>query len=163
MRNACLALLPLCLLSCGASNTLSGSLSQNVSLAFQSVTIQQTGTTVAVSYLNPVAGTSGEDIVIDIVADTTGVNLAHGGTLNLTDMLAGGVLRGSVTRAVSGDDRRTFPPLVRGSLIFAENPTIGAKVTGNFSILFEQEQSGDLGAGETVFGTFAGTVTNADM
>lgn len=164
MRGARLAVLPLCLLaSCAPANSLQGSLSASVSLDFQSVTIQEADSTVAVSFLSPAPGTSGENIVLEIVADLTGLDMSHGGAVNLTDTLPDGSLRGSVTRAVSGDDRRTFPPLVRGSLVFDDDPTIGAHVTGSFSILFAQDQTGDLGAGQTVYGTFTGTVTNAAM
>jgi hypothetical protein len=127
------------------------------------VTVTESGSSIAISFLNPVGGTSSENIVIEIVVDTTGANLSHGGTLNLTDVLTDGTVRGSVTRAVSGDDRRTFPPIQRGSLVFAEDPTVGARVTGSFNVLFEQDQSGDLGAGQTIYGTFEGTVTNAAM
>jgi hypothetical protein len=164
MQRARIALVSVCvLLSCAPADTLQGSLSDEVSLSFQSVTIQQSGSTIAISFLNPVSGTSAQDIVIEIIADTTGVNLAHGGTLNLTDMLANGAVRGSVTRAVSGDDRRTFPAIARGSVVFADDPAVGAHVTGSFNVLFAQDQSGDLGAGRTVYGTFAGQVTNAAM
>lgn len=150
------------LTACSPANTLQGSLEDEVSLSFKSVQVQETGSTVSLSYMNPVAGTSGQDIVLEIVASTAGLDLTNGGTLNLLDVLPDGSLRGSVTRAVANDSRRDFPPLVRGSLVFADNPTIGAKVTGTFSLLFSS-QGGDLGAGRTVFGNFAATVQNAAM
>ena len=159
------------LAACTPANTLQGSLEDEVSLTFSSVQVQASGSEVSVAYLNPAPGGSGgtgdagagsaSDIIIEIAASTTGVDLTNGGTLNLLDKLPDGSSRGAVTRAVANDPRRDFAPLTRGTLVFTENPTVGAKVTGTFSLLFDASSS-DLGAGRTVYGSFAATVQSPD-
>jgi len=154
------ALFALLVAGCGAGNSLEGSLSDQVSLAFDEVQVQRSATALAVAYLRSPPGGGGKDTVLKVVAATEGLDLARGLTIDLTQKLADGTtVRGSFTRAVSGDARRDFPPLVRGLIRFDGAPALGAKVSGSFSALFAQ--GGSVGAGRTAFGDFSAGVTEA--
>lgn len=151
-----LLLCALLLAACAPASSLQGSLMDEVSLDFDAIRIERSEHAVAVSYLHSLPGTTGQDVVLSLVANTDGVDLRHGGTLTLTDSMADDSLRGSVARSVHDDSRRTFAGLARGSIAFDAEPRVGAKVSGNMSLLFAT--TGGLGAGRTAFGDFAGTV-----
>jgi hypothetical protein len=146
------------LAGCAAQNSLEGSLSDQVSLEFTSVRIERGEHEVAVAYLDSVS-TAGDDTVMKIVANIDGVDLSKGGEVDLNATVTDGSKRGSITRAVHDDSRREFPALVRGKLSFDSNPKVGAENSGSFSLLFDQ--GGQLGAGRTAFGDFAGNVVEA--
>lgn len=145
---------------CGGGNTLQGSLSQDVSLAFDSVQVQQSGNAVALVYLRAVPGGSGDDIVFKLTADTTGLDLTKALNIDLTQM-DNGAERGECERLVSGDSRTSLPAIMRGSLDFSGAVQSGASVSGSFNILFVNDGQSDLGEGETVFGNFGATVMEA--
>jgi hypothetical protein len=140
--------------ACGAGDSLEGSLSATVSLDFTTVAIQVTPNAVAVQYQRP--GPTGTDIVLQITANTTGVDLTHGGTINLAEMV-GTAQRGSITRVVSGDTRSALPTLQRGSLTFSDGVAAGQGVSGSFDALFATGTG--FGAGQTAFGDFSAQVS----
>jgi hypothetical protein len=145
---------------CGcAPNSLQGSLGQDMSLSFDSITIQRTADEVSVSYLKGIPGATGNDIVFEIIANTDGVSLSKGGSINLAQVLSDGTLRGSIARVVHDNPSNTFPPIVRGTLTFGQNPAVGARVSGSFTLLFGE--GGEIGSGTTAFGTFVANVVAA--
>ncbi len=149
-------------LSCAPPNTLEGSLSDEMSLGFTSVSIQSTTGAISLAYQTTIPGASGLDTIFEIIADTSGVTLgSKGGSINLAQTLPDGLPRGTFTRAVHNDPRSVFPPIVRGTLTFDQNPTVGAKVTGSFDVLFGESGVSDIGSGRTVIGTFSATVEAA--
>ena len=154
---ALLALLGL-LVACGAGSSLEGSLSDETSLAFDQVQVQKSGSAIAVVYLKSLPAGGGNDTVLKVVANTTGLDLTHAISIDLAEAV-GPAVRGSVTRAVSTDARRDFPPLVRGRLNLDAGATVGSKASGSFTVAFGQ--GGSIGAGRTAFGDFSATVTEA--
>ena len=146
--------------SCGSGASLEGSLAEEVSLDFSTVSIEQSGTAIAIIYLKVVAGSSGSDTVFKLTADTTGLKLDGPLTIALTDKIgAGPAIRGAVSRAVHDDPRTVFPPMVRGSLVLGAAPKVGGAISGSFTVTFGQ--GGSLGNGKTAFGDFSGTIKAA--
>jgi hypothetical protein len=146
--------------SCGAGNSLEGSLSDEVTLTFDQVQVQRSDTSVAVIYLRSLPAGGGNDTVFKVVANLTGLDATRALDVDLSEALPGSsAVRGSFTRAVTGDARRDFPPLVRGRLHVDGPPDAGKHVSGSFTSLFGQ--GGTLGAGRTAFGDFTATVTGA--
>ena len=146
--------------SCGSGTSLEGSLSDEVALDFSSVSIEQSSSAIAVIYLKAVAGTSGNDTVLKVTADTTGLKLDAPLTITLTDKVSAGPgLRGAVSRAVHDDPRQQFPPMVRGSLVLDSAPKTGSNLSGRFTVTFGQGAS--FGNGKTAFGDFSGTLKAA--
>ena len=146
--------------SCGSGNSLEGSLSDEVALDFSTVSLEQSSSAIAVIYLKAVAGTSGNDTVLKVTADTTGLKLDAPLTIALTDKVsAGPAIRGAVSRAVHDDPRQQVPPMVRGSLVLHDAPKIGSALSGSFTVTFGQ--GGSLGNGKTAFGDFSGTLKAA--
>ena len=146
--------------SCGSGTSLEGSLSDEVPLAFDTVSLEQSGTAIAVIYLKAVAGTSGNDTVLKVTADTTGLKLDAPLTIALTDLVGTGTaIRGAVSRAVHDDPRKDFPPMVHGFLVLHAAPKIGSNLSGSFSVTFGQ--GGSLGNGKTAFGDFSGALKAA--
>lgn len=151
------AALLLCVVSCGGSTALQGSLSADVSLAYSTVLIQSTPTAIGIVFQTPSPGGSGTDTVLKVTATTTGLDLTKPLTIDLAEALTGGAQRGSVVRVVSGDTRNTLPAIQRGTLTFDDPPAVGTHVSGNLNVLFTAGAA--FGSGKTVFGDFDGTVT----
>jgi hypothetical protein len=161
-RKVALIALWAALAACGGSaNTLEGSLADETSLAFDHVLLQQSGNTVAVSYLRSLPAGGGSDLVLKVVVDATGLDLSKGLTIDLTQALSSGAARGSFTRAVSGDSRGDFPPLTRGNITFDGAAVQGKGLSGHFNALWSQAAGGSIGAGRTAFGNFSGTLQAA--
>jgi len=148
------------LVACGAGSSLEGSLSDEASLVFDQVQVQHSPSAVAVVYLKSLPAGGGNDTVLKVVANTTGLDVTKGISIDLAEALGSGV-RGSVTRAVSTDTRRDFPPLVRGRINFDGGVAAGAKVSGSFTVTFSSSGGGSIGVGKTAFGDFSATVTEA--
>jgi hypothetical protein len=149
----------LALAACGAGSSLEGSLSDDASLSFDQVQVQRAGdSAIALVYLRSLPAGGGQDTVLKVVANTSGLDLSAGLTIDLAETV-GNSARGSVTRAVSDDARRDFPALVRGKLHFDGAPAVGSKATGNFTVTFGQ--GGSIGSGKTAFGDFSATISEA--
>ena len=148
------------LLSCGSGSSLEGSLSDQTSLAFDAVRVEHSPQAVAVIYLRSLPAGGGQDTVLKVVATTTGLDLTKAVSIDLAEPLNGGpAVRGAVTRAVSGDGRSDFPPIVRGKLSFDGPVVAGQHASGHFSATFGQ--GGSIGQGRTAFGDFSATATEA--
>ena len=148
------------LAACGAGSSLEGSLSDQASLAFDTVQVQHSASALAVIYLRSLPGGGGQDTVLKVVATTTGLDLSKGVSIDLTEPLNGGpAVRGAVARAVTGDGRRDFAPLQRGKLSFDGPVVAGSHASGHFTVTFGQ--GGSIGAGRTAFGDFSATATEA--
>ncbi len=158
MKRPALVLAVCALASCGAGNSLEGSLGDQTSLAFDAVQVQHSPSAVAVIYLKSLPQGGGQDTVLKVVATTTGLDLTKAISIDLTESINGGV-RGAVTRAVSGDSRSSFPPLVHGRLELGSAVKAGSSTSGSFSVTFGQ--GGSIGAGRTAFGDFSAVVTEA--
>ena len=158
-RLAC-ALSLACAACGGDSNSLEGSLSSEVPLDFTGVSVEQSSSGIAVLYTKDLPGGSSADLVLKITATTTGLTLTGPLTIDLTQKVASQP-RGAVSRAVSGDARRDFPALLRGSITFSQAPTVGDTVSGSFTVTFINDTSGSLGHGKTAFGNFSAVVKAA--
>jgi hypothetical protein len=146
--------------SCGGSNSLEGSLSDEVSLDYDAVSVQVAGGGLAIVYTKNRAGGSAPDVILNVTATTSGLDLTKALTIDLTEKVAGQP-RGAVTRTVAGDPRSALPNLLRGSITFNAAPNVGASVSGSFTCTFANDSSGQLGHGKTVFGDFQATVKAA--
>jgi hypothetical protein len=156
------ALLGLLLLAaCGSSSSLEGSLGDSVALDFTSVSVEISTSAVALLYLKDLPGGGGRDTVLKISANTTGLDLTKVSTIDLTEQVSGQP-RGAVSRAVSGDTRHDFAPIIRGRLNFSGTPTDGHTIGGSFDVTFDPG-SGALGAGKTAFGNFSAPVTKVSQ
>lgn len=157
-RAARTALLCLVLAACGSGSSLEGSVSDLIPLDFDQVQVQIGGDAVAIIYLKALPGGGGNDTVFKVTANTSGLDLSQPLQINLVE-LVGKAIRGAASRAVSGDDRRTFSDLERGFIRFDDVPAVGNKVSGSFSCTFAQ--GAGFGAGKTAFGDFSATATEA--
>jgi hypothetical protein len=149
--------LALCAACGGDENTLEGSLGTEVPLDFSAVAVENSGAAVAIVYTKDLPGGSSPDLVLKVTANTSGLDLTHPLTIDLTEKVANQP-RGAVSRAVSGDARRDFPPMLRGSITFAQAPAVGSKVTGSFTVTFSNATTGSLGQGKTAFGNFSAVI-----
>jgi hypothetical protein len=123
------------------------------------VSVEASSNAVAILYTKDLAGSSTPDLVLKVTANTTGLTLTGPLTIDLTEKVANQP-RGAVSRAVSGDPRRDFPALLRGSITFSQAPAVDAQVSGSFTATFSPT-GGSLGAGKTAFGDFKATVKKA--
>lgn len=145
------------LLGCGGPGALEGSLSEQVDLSYDAIELQRSDTALAVVFTRAPSG-GGKDVVLKVTAATKAVGLTRAVTIDLAE-LVDGAARGAVSRAVTGDARRDFPVIKRGTITLEDAPVVGAAVAGDVDILFEQ--GGALGSGRTVFGSFHAVVTEA--
>lgn len=144
--------------ACGDGNSLEGSLGDEVPLNFTAVSVEVSASALSILYLRDLAGASVPDKLLIITANTAGLTLGAM-TIELTEKVASQA-RGSVSRAVSSDARRDFPPLLRGSITLSGAPTVGNKLSGSFTVTFGPT-GGSLGAGKTAFGDFSAVVKQA--
>ncbi len=146
--------------ACGGSgSSLEGSLGADVPLDFTAVSVEQSSNAIAILYTKDLPGGASPDLVLKITATTTGLALTGPLTIDLTEKVANQP-RGAVSRAVSGDARRDFPTLVRGSITLSQAPKVDAKISGSFTVTFNNT-GGSLGAGKTAFGDFSATLKAA--
>lgn len=96
---------------------------------------------------NQMMGVS-EDYPIKLAYQLDGEEL-DGGRLDLASLDSNGSPRGVISRNVQDDPRNTFPPLLRGTLIFNQPLTERATVTGDFNLTFENGT--EVASGRTVF------------
>jgi hypothetical protein len=155
-----LCALALACAACGGDgNSLEGSLSSDVPLDFSAVSVEQSNNAIAILYTKDLPGGSSPDLVLKISATTTGLSLAGPITIDLTEKVANQP-RGAVSRAVSGDARRDFPTLLRGSITLAQAAKVGETISGSFTVTFNNT-GGSLGAGKTAFGNFSAVLKAA--
>ena len=135
--------------------SLTGSISQAFDLSFSSVAIAENSQAFQVSYLR----SDGNEIVMRITVDTTGITLKGGQAIDLSGDYATGHPRTTVTRAVANEPLRVLPPLQNGSMTLGNSAKTGQDTSGSFAMTFSS--AGDLGGGYTLNGTFAGLVVLA--
>ena len=134
-----------CNIGCGSGNSLSGSVSQLVSLQFDSVVIATQTGGMAIQYTR-----KGGAIPAQLAVVTTGNNFASGTVLNANQFAADCTL----TRA-TGDPNDIFPPTLHGALTFNNyNIAAGGQVSGNFSVVFGTDARTQ--GGLTLLGNFSG-------
>jgi hypothetical protein len=151
-RLAC-ALALSCAACGGGGSSLEGSLGAEVPLDFTAVVVELSSTpTIAIRYNKDRPDGGAPDMVLKITANATGLPLTGPLTIDLTEKV-GTETRGGASRAVSGDGRSNFPTLLRGSMTLAQAPTVGSKISGSFTVTFNNT-GGSLGAGKTAFGNF---------
>lgn len=142
------------LTACGPTR-LEGSLTELLDLHYQSVEVSRSGDTVAVRFFTPRG--QGEDLVLEVAANTDGVDLAPGQAIDLAEQDPSGQQRGELTRNVLDDPRRTFPSLWIGSLTLDQLPEkTGQAISGKLNVTFVE--CINFGCGRTVFGSFQGKV-----
>jgi hypothetical protein len=139
--------------SCSSPNSLDGSVAEAFDLAFSSVQIRRSPKAIAISYLR----SHGNEVVINLTVDLEGLDMTHGGDVNLAESPQPGHQRAAVSRAVDNEPVRAMPRLSRGTLSLDHDPTPGFESAGNFSLAFV-ESDGDMGGGRTLVGTFDATV-----
>jgi len=147
-RLALCSLLPL-FAACGSSaNTLSGSISEQYSLDFDSVAIARTDPFVVVSYVKasgPVAKPA------KLAVALTGITVTPKAMIDLAAMV-GGATRGTLTRV----EATTIEfPIKTGSVVFDEVPDANATITGHFNATLSMPD------GRTLNGDFSGPVVLA--
>ena len=140
--------------ACG-SPELEGSLRELLDLHYQSAQVNESGDEVAVRFYTPRG--AGQDLVLAVSANLGGLDLKPGQKIQLAELDPDGNQRGTVTRNVLNDPRRTFPALEYGQLILNQLPgNSGQDVSGSFSVTFAPGI--DFACGRTVFGSFKGKV-----
>ena len=154
-RSPLLALAGLALLApaCASDNSLGGSVSELFPLDVSRVEVARNPEAVQVSYYS----TRGEyiDIVVRVTVATQGVDLQPGRKIDLAGEYQPGHPRTTVIHLAWGEPVRNLPPVKSGDLVISSGGNPGEGTRGNFSMSFDQ--GGDLGAGRTLYGTFAST------
>jgi hypothetical protein len=130
-------------LSCSSGgNSLTGSVSQVYDLSFSSIVIELEDQSVSIKYVGP----SGDPAVL--VVDIANLASVANVSINLTQLDNGqprGVLQnvGEVT---------TDLPIMIGTVVFDQAPTVGAQLSGNFAATLSNP------SGYTLDGNFSGIV-----
>lgn len=103
------------------------------------------------------AGNS-EDLVLQLAYRLQGDDPPNRQRIDLTFLDVSGGGRTALARNVSGDPRRTFPPLRVGSLFLERAPNNDAPgpVAGEFNLTFQN--GAEVASGRTVFGRFSARV-----
>lgn len=163
--------------SCAADNDLSGSISELFPLDVSKVIVYRNNEAMKVQYL----ANRGIylDVVIDMTCNLEGVDPKDGAKIDLTGEYAPGHQRAEVEHAPGGEPTRILPKVKKGDLKIdhlgigpvcdydAGLPDGGIPCTppdtssGNFSILFSDDGSGDIGAGRTLVGHFVADTVDA--
>ncbi len=143
---------------CGVDNTLSGSLSESISLEANQTIIARNAEALQVTYL--VNRDVFVDVVIRLSVSLKGVAVKPGAKIDLAGEYEPGHPRAVVSHAPGGEPTRVLPRIKRGDLSIASGGEIGKPMRGDFSVLFETE-GGDFGGGRTLSGIFAGDVADA--
>jgi hypothetical protein len=147
-----LAFLALTLTSCGADNSLGGSVSELFPLTVSTVDVLRNDFAVQVTYYAN-RGTF-LDVVARIVVSTKDIDLRPGVRIPLEGEGEPGHQRTSVAHAPGGEAVRAFPNVKKGDMVINELGLEGRPSKGNFSLVFESV-GGDLGQGRTLTGTFS--------
>ncbi len=172
-----LAGLALALASCAPDNQLSGSISELFPLDVSRVQVYRNAQAVQVDYyLNRGIYL---DVVIRLTVATDGLDIKNGAKINLAGEYAPGHQRAEIAHAPGGEPVRILPNVKKGDLKLDEIgvgpicqydaglPDGGIPCTppdtskGNFSILFADDGSGDIGGGRTLVGTFVAPTQDA--
>jgi len=152
-RSPLLALAGLALLApaCASDNSLGGSVSELFPLDVSRVEVARNPEALQVSYYS----TRGEyiDIVVRVTVATQGVDLQPGRKIDLAGEYQPGHQRTTVIHLAWGEPVRNLPPVKSGDLVVSSGGNPGDATRGNFSMSFDQ--GGDIGAGRTLYGTFA--------
>lgn len=149
-----LGLAGLALTGCGPQ-MLEGSLTELLSLHYDTVEVTRSDDTLAVRFYTPRG--KGQDLVLAVAAHTGGLDPKPGQTIDLAEEAPSGQQRGELTRNVLNDPRTTLPALQIGTLTLDALPEeTGQVVTGRFNVTFVE--CIDFGCGRTVFGSFKGKV-----
>jgi len=136
---------------CASDNSLGGSVSELFPLDVSRVEFDRNPEALQVSYYS----TRGEyiDIVVRVTVATQGVDVSPGRKIDLAGEYQPGHLRTTVIHLAWGEPMRNLPPVKSGDLVVSSGGNPGEGTRGNFSMSFDQ--GGDLGAGRTLYGTFA--------
>ena len=148
-----LALALLGLGACGPHG-LEGSLTELLSLRYQSAVAQSDGMQATVRFQVPRG--SGQDIVLEVSAQVGDLNVVPYALIDLAETGPNGRERGVVSRTVTGDPLHDFPSILRGALRFDANFPSGTSIPGAFTVTFNEGTS--FGAGRTVYGDFQAKV-----
>ena len=134
-------------LGCGSGdNSLSGSISEVDSLAFQSVSIGLLGSSLIVEYLVGTTTTSG--IAAKLTVDLTGLTAYQ--SIDLTTQLANGNSRGTLEQITTTTQEFS---IIRGTLTLSGAPMANHALTGQFYTTLSGNEM------RTLNGAFSGTVT----
>ncbi len=148
------------LCACGdaGSGTLEGSVAPLLDLRYDQVQAGLAEGELAVDFIS-VKGAAGTVLKVSArVADMLPEEAYTGPlTVDLAEVLEGGVQRGAIGRSVLDEPVTTFPPLRLGTLFVDAMPLeTGQRVTGEFNVTFENGT--DVYSGRTIFGSFEATV-----
>lgn len=138
-----------------------GSLGSILDLHYDQVFVDTSADEVGVRFVQQHgAGTAaGEDTVLRVTAWRTGIALFPNIDFDLAELISGSTQRGTVSRSVTDDPRRTFPPIKVGELLLRDVPdptNSGMRIRGSFHVLFENGT--EYASGHTVFANFEGRV-----
>lgn len=156
MRRVLLALVALC--ACGREVELGGSVGELFSLEVSGVEVLRNEDAFQLTYVRN-RGTE-LDIVVRVSIALSEVKLRPGARISLEGEYAPGHPRTTVVHAPGGEPVRVFPRVEDGDLFLHSGGAVGEATRGNISIRFAPE-GGDLGAGRTLTGAFAGVARDA--
>ncbi len=158
MKSSLALLCALVLTSCGADNSLGGSLSEIIELEISRSDVYRNDQALQVTYYR----TRGAfyDVVIRVSVALTGVTLKPGSSIKLEGDYVEGHPRTSVATAPGGEPVRNFPRVKKGDLSLGSGGVPGEITSGHFSMLFEGT-GGDLGFNRTLYGNFKAQTVDA--
>ena len=132
--------------------SLSGSISQAFDLSFSSDQLTRNANAFQVTYLR----SDGNEIVMRVTVDTTGLTIRGGLPINLAGDVTPGQPRTSVTRAVANEPLRVLPDVSNGLMTLNDNAVPGQNSSGSFGLTFAMGSA--LGSGYSLNGNFEGVV-----
>lgn len=143
--------------ACGADNSLGGSVSELFPLDVSRVDVLRNEEALQVSYYR----NNGPDVdlVLRLNVALQDVELKPGKKISLAGEYAPGHQRATVVHIGSGEPTRLLPPVKQGDLVITSGGEPDQDTRGNFSLSFDQ--SGDYGAGRTVYGNFSALAKDA--
>jgi hypothetical protein len=145
-------------LACGGESSLGGSVDALFPLQVSFVTIRRNDEAFQVGYYN------NREHDIDLVAQVTvalyGLTVVPGQPIDLSGEYDAGHPRAVVVHAAADEAPRVMPAIKQGDLVIHQGGNPGELTVGDFSVGFEPD-SGEYGAGRTLYGNFSGTAMDA--
>jgi hypothetical protein len=140
-----LVFIALIVIACSSSsNSLTGSVSQEYDLSYNSVVILLQASSIQIKYV----GDNGDPCLLAV--DIGDLQSIAGVSIKLTDIDPGtGQVRGTIDN-IGSDGVTDQLPITRGNVIFDQTPKVGANLSGQFNATFVD--------GYTLDGTFSSPV-----
>jgi hypothetical protein len=142
--------------ACGEGASLSGSLTRVVDMNYTRATLESSGSSLALRFLQP--RENQEDTILKVSATLDGLVLKAGMRIDLAEAVPSGGIRGLATRTVFEDPVAisAFPRVAQGHLTLKQELAGATRVEGEFSVTFVP--GAELASGRAVFGSFSAEV-----